>query len=103
MYRLLTTQKIMSLASLSTLVLFILLGFFSEAPAGNYRYIDKNGRIHFTDRLESVPKEYRDQIQQEMKPPIPSSEEKKGWEVVNPQATNEAPSNDASKKGIQKE
>ena len=39
------------------------------APSGQpastiiYKYIDKKGVIHYTDRYESIPKEYRDQIE----------------------------------------
>lgn len=29
-----------------------------------YKYVDKNGNAHFTDRLESVPEEYRNQIKE---------------------------------------
>lgn len=27
-----------------------------------FKYVDKNGTVHFTDRYESIPLEYRDQI-----------------------------------------
>jgi hypothetical protein len=40
---------------------------FSWAPtaeAAFYKYTDKNGVVHFTDRLESIPSEYRNQIKE---------------------------------------
>ena len=72
------------------------------APRGNtiiYKYVDKNGVIHFTDQYESIPKEYRDRVEmiretahltssdepagQEMQPPVESSIPSPGPEVVN--------------------
>lgn len=37
----------------------------SSKPATTiiYKYIDKNGVVHFTDRYETIPKEYRDQVE----------------------------------------
>lgn len=32
------------------------------AGATFFKYVDKNGTVHFTDRYESIPLEYRDQI-----------------------------------------
>lgn len=38
-------------------------GTFSGALGQSfYRYVDKDGNIHFTDSLESIPAQYRDQI-----------------------------------------
>jgi DNA repair exonuclease SbcCD ATPase subunit len=34
----------------------------AHAQAAFYKYVDKNGTIHFTDRLDSIPEEYRNQI-----------------------------------------
>jgi len=42
-------------------VLIVLPWPFLSAAA-TYRYLDKNGTVIFTDRLESVPPEYRNQI-----------------------------------------
>jgi hypothetical protein len=42
-------------------VLIVLSWPFLSAAA-TYRYMDKNGTVIFTDRLESVPQEYRNQI-----------------------------------------
>lgn len=40
----------------------IILSWPFLCAAATYRYIDKNGTVNFTDRLESIPGEYRDQI-----------------------------------------
>jgi hypothetical protein len=42
---------------------FSILLISPGAEAAIYKYIDKNGGVHFTDRIESIPKEYRNQIQ----------------------------------------
>ena len=47
--------------------------------AAFYKYVDKNGTIHFTDRLEAIPKEYRNQInifkdEEKPKPGFPKKE-----------------------------
>jgi chromosome segregation ATPase len=48
------------------LALFGLLVFpwAPSAEAAFYKYTDKNGVVHFTDRLESIPSEYRNQIKE---------------------------------------
>lgn len=45
-----------------------------------YKYVDKTGYIHFTDRLDSVPKEYRNQIKEykEEEKPKPTFPKKAG-------------------------
>jgi type IV secretory pathway VirB10-like protein len=50
----------------SLLALFGLLAFpwAPSAEAAFYKYTDKNGVVHFTDRLESIPSEYRNQIKE---------------------------------------
>ncbi len=35
----------------------------AASSASIYKYTDPNGVVHFTDRYESIPREYRDQIQ----------------------------------------
>ena len=37
-------------------------GLYPFAGATFFKYVDKNGTVHFTDRYESIPLEYRDQI-----------------------------------------
>ena len=34
----------------------------AQAQASFYKYVDRNGNIHFTDSLDSIPEEYRNQI-----------------------------------------
>ncbi len=50
-----------------------------SADAEFYKYVDKKGNVHFTDRLESIPEEYRNQIKEykEMKPPEPAPPQEK--------------------------
>jgi hypothetical protein len=50
---------------------------YSEAAF--YKYVDKKGNVHFTDRPESIPEEYQNQIKEykEMKhPEVPPPQEK---------------------------
>ena len=54
----------------------LLLGFFilfwpTSVKADFYKYVDKNGTVHFTDRYESIPKEYRNQIKTIQERPSP--------------------------------
>ncbi len=49
------------LLSLFSLSLLIFLGR-ADVQAAVYKYVDKNGNVHFTDRPESIPEEYRNQI-----------------------------------------
>jgi Skp family chaperone for outer membrane proteins len=44
-------------------IFFLFLGMVPASQAAIYKYTDKNGVTHFTDRYESVPREYRNQIQ----------------------------------------
>jgi chromosome segregation ATPase len=73
-------SKFLSIASL--LALFGLLAFpwAPSAEAAFYRYTDKNGVVHFTDRLESIPSEYRNQIKEyrDMKQPEAPPPQEKG-------------------------
>ena len=47
--------------------------FLTSAGAAYYKYIDKNGTVHFTDRYESIPQEYRDQIKTIREEPQPQT------------------------------
>ena len=61
------TKKILFLFSAS---LFFLISFSPiSADAGFYKYIDKNGTIHFTDSYESIPQQYRNQVELMKEPP----------------------------------
>jgi hypothetical protein len=44
-------------------VFLLVCGMISGSQAAMYKYTDKNGVTHFTDRYESIPREYRNQIQ----------------------------------------
>jgi predicted aspartyl protease len=61
------------------LVLLILLGTFVSPPelrSEIYKYVDKNGTIHFVDDMTKIPEEYRNQVDvREDKPIEPSVEE----------------------------
>lgn len=47
-------------------IIFLTLVFliFRPTSAGSayYKYVDKEGNVHFTDRYETIPEEYRNQI-----------------------------------------
>jgi chromosome segregation ATPase len=55
-----------------------------------YKYVDKNGTVHFTDRLESIPAEYRNQVkvrkQEVQTPSAPQGKSEKGQELKGPRA-----------------
>ena len=64
------------------------------APGGRlvntiiYKYIDKNGVVHYTDRYESVPKEYRDQIEMIREEVQPQSSEGAASQETGEQVNN---------------
>ena len=76
----------MNQISRSIIIIFLLASFgllaspwAPSAEAEFYKYTDKKGVVHFTDRLESIPSEYRNQIKEykEIKQPeVPSPPEK---------------------------
>ena len=51
-----------------------------SAQGAFYKYVDKKGNVHFTDRFESIPQEYRNQIKEykEIKPPEAPPPQEKG-------------------------
>ncbi len=58
----------------------------AHAQEAFYKYADKNGTIHFTDRLDSIPEEYRKQIKvykEEEKPKPALSKEQAVTEEQN--------------------
>ena len=64
------TDKILSLFWGS---LFFLISFWlTSADAGVFKYTDKNGTLHFTDSYESIPAQYRNQVEM-MKEPAPQT------------------------------
>jgi len=66
-------EKLKKMLILFPVFLFCLLSFLPTfADADTFKYIDKNGTIHFTDRYESIPQEYRNQVQV-IKEPAPQA------------------------------
>ena len=64
------TKKILFFFSAS---LFFLISFWlSSADAAVFKYIDKDGTIHFTDSYESIPQQYRNQVEL-IKEPTPQT------------------------------
>ena len=68
-------------------ILLALFFIFSLAPlrpahaqSAFYKYVDKKGNIHFTDKLDSIPKEYRNQIKvyKEKEKPKPAFSKEQG-------------------------
>jgi len=78
---------------------FVLVAISSSLPSSaegaSYKYIDKKGTVHFTDRYESIPQEYRDQIKvirEIVRPeaPAPPSEGKEKKEGGGPSSVEQA-------------
>ena len=51
----------------------------AHPQAAFYKYVDKDGNVHFTDRLDSIPEEYRNQIkvyrgEEKPKPALPKEQ-----------------------------
>jgi hypothetical protein len=44
--------------------LFSVLNLAGSSEAAFYKYVDKNGGVHFTDQIDSIPPEYRHQIKE---------------------------------------
>ena len=44
--------------------LFSVLNLVGSSEAAFYKYVDKNGGVHFTDQIDSIPPEYRHQIKE---------------------------------------
>jgi len=67
------TKKILFFFSAS---LFFLISFWlSSADAAVFKYIDKDGTIHFTDSYESIPRQYRNQVELMKEPTAQTSTE----------------------------
>ncbi len=69
------TLKIFFLIISFSLIIFV-PGKGSESEAATYKYLDKQGGVHFTDSFESIPREYRNQIQTIPEQKTPQSAEK---------------------------
>jgi len=57
-------SRFLIIVSLLALFGLLALPWAPSAEAAFYKYTDKNGVVHFTDRLESIPSEYRNQIKE---------------------------------------
>ena len=66
-------EKINKILFLFPAFFFFLISFWlASAEAGVFKYIDKNGTIHFTDSYESIPQQYRNQVEL-MKESVPQT------------------------------
>jgi hypothetical protein len=80
-----TREKLTFIAGACFLLSFFFLWSTVGVEAAIYKYTDKNGGVHFTDRFESIPKEYRDQIktipvETPSPPAAPSTQKETGME-----------------------
>jgi hypothetical protein len=64
------TNKILVL--FSAFLFFLISLWLPSADAGVFKYTDKDGTIHFTDSYESIPQQYRNQVEL-MKEPTPQT------------------------------
>jgi hypothetical protein len=75
------TLRAFSIAIFAGIFLSSMFGM-ARAQATYYKYVDKSGTVHFTDRLESIPPEYRSQVkirkEQVQTPSLPQSQPEKG-------------------------
>ena len=81
----------------TTIRIFTLMAFFAAlsllgpfpgpSEAAFYKYIDKNGSVHFTDQIDSIPPEYRNQIKEyKDRQPAESPSPKEGEAAKDPAA-----------------
>ena len=66
------TNKVLFL--FSAFFFFLISFWLPSADAGVFKYIDKNGTVHFTDSYESIPQQYRNQVElmKELPPQSPT-------------------------------
>jgi hypothetical protein len=50
--------------ALIMVALFSVMNLAGLSEAAFYKYVDKNGGVHFTDQIDSIPPEYRHQIKE---------------------------------------
>lgn len=55
------TNKVLFL--FSAFLFFLISLWLTSADAGVFKYTDKDGTLHFTDSFESIPQEYRNQLE----------------------------------------
>ena len=65
-------KKINKILFIFSASLFFLGSFSLTSDAGFFKYVDKQGTIHFTDSYESIPEQYRNQVEM-MKEPAPQT------------------------------
>jgi flagellar biosynthesis GTPase FlhF len=71
-------KKIKKILFLLSASLFFLVSLcLTSADSGVFKYTDKNGTIHFTDSYESIPEQYRNQVEL-MKEPAPQTPSQPG-------------------------
>lgn len=91
------------------IVLFVLSvflhvsGMVSGTQAAMYKYVDKNGVTHFTDRYESIPKEYRNQIQTIRETVRPEPAAKPAADQEKKEETKARPADAAAPDSVKKE
>jgi chromosome segregation ATPase len=66
-------KNVLNLFGACLLLLCFNLFWPTSVKADFYKYVDKNGTVHFTDRYESIPKEYRNQIKTIQERPSPQA------------------------------
>jgi len=73
-------SRFLVIAALLTLFGALVFPWASSAEAAFYKYTDKKGVVHFTDSLDSIPAEYRNQVKEykEIKQPEASPPPQKG-------------------------
>ncbi len=89
-------------------ILCFLLAAISARAGVYYRYTDKNGTVHFTDRYEGIPAEYRNQVQTirarslavPASPPIVEPSQRRGGDEQPRQPSPGSPEREAEEKAI---
>ncbi len=73
-------SRFFTIVSLWALVGLLAVPWERSSEAAFYKYVDKRGNVHFTDRPESIPEEYQNQIKEykEMKEPEAPPPQEKG-------------------------
>ncbi len=83
-------ERIFRASAIGIFAAIFLSSMFGMALAQGvfYKYVDKNGTVHFTDRLESIPPEYRNQVkvrkQQVEKSSLPQTKPEAGRALKKP-------------------
>jgi len=62
-------------ATATAFILVFLLGFAAPSTAQVYKWVDNEGKTHFTDNLDSVPEEFRSQLPKQKLPDVSTVED----------------------------